>query len=54
MDATVEEALIRWQEEGNHQDKDILSMLISMDQAVVERKRVLKDHIPAYMVEGSR
>lgn len=51
MDLTAKEALQRWHTEGGHRDRDVLSMLISMDEAVDERKRTPKAHIPAYMVE---
>ena len=51
MDVTAKEALERWKTEEEHRDRDVLSMMISMDEAVDERKRVPKDHIPAFMVE---
>jgi cytochrome P450 len=51
MDVTAKEALSRWNSGGEHRDRDVLSMMISMDKAVDERKRVPKEHIPAYMVE---
>lgn len=51
MDVTAKEALERWKSDSEHRDRDVLSMMISMDQAVDERKRVPKEHIPAYMVE---
>jgi cytochrome P450 len=51
MDVTAKEALERWKTDSEHRDRDVLSMMISMDQAVDERKRVPKEHIPAYMVE---
>ncbi|KAK4621262.1 Cholesterol side-chain cleavage enzyme, mitochondrial [Fulvia fulva] len=51
MDVTAKDALSRWHSEGGHRDKDVLGMLLSMHEAVDERKRVPKDHIPAYMVE---
>jgi cytochrome P450 len=51
MDVTAKEALNRWSSSSEHRDRDVLSMMISMDKAVDERKRVPKEHIPAYMVE---
>ena len=51
MDVTAKDALERWTDEEEHRDRDVLSMLKSMDAAVDERKRVPNDHIPAYMVE---
>lgn len=52
MDITAKDALDRWSdEEGDHRDRDVLSMLMSMEANVDERKRVPHDHIPAYMVE---
>lgn len=51
MDVTAKEALERWKSDSEHRDRDVLSMMISMDQAVDERKRIPKEHIPAYMVE---
>ncbi|KAK4959165.1 hypothetical protein LTR10_003964 [Elasticomyces elasticus] len=51
MDITAKEALARWETEGEHRDRDVLSMLRSMDAATDERKRVPSSHIPAYMVE---
>ena len=53
MDVTAKEALARWEAEGEgeRRDRDVLSMLRSMDAAVDERKRVPSAHIPAYMVE---
>lgn len=51
MDVTAKEALARWESEPEHRDRDVLSMLRSMDAAEDERKRVPSEHIPAYMVE---
>ncbi|KAK4570473.1 hypothetical protein LTR86_002553 [Recurvomyces mirabilis] len=51
MDITAKEALRRWDEEGNHRDRDVLSMLRSMDDAEEKGARLPSDHIPAYMVE---
>lgn len=51
MDVTAKEALQRWDSDKQHRDRDVLSMLKSMDAAVDERKRVPNSHIPAYMVE---
>lgn len=51
MDITAKEALARWKEEGDHRDRDVLSMLLRMDEAENERKHVPSEHIPAYMVE---
>ena len=51
MDVTAKEALKRWDRKEEHRDRDVLSMLKSMDEAVDERKRVPNSHIPAYMVE---
>ena len=51
LDLTAKEALERWSSEKEHRDRDVLSMLKSMDEAVDERKRVPNSHIPAYMVE---
>ena len=51
MDITAKEALSRWATRSEHRDLDVLSMMISMDQAVDERKRIPRDHIPAFMVE---
>lgn len=51
MDVTAKEALERWQTGGEARDRDVLGMFISLDSAEDERKRVPKDHIPAYMVE---
>jgi len=51
MDVTATEALGRWDQREEHRDRDVLSMLKSMDAAEDERKRVPNSHIPAYMVE---
>ncbi|KAK3679202.1 hypothetical protein LTR78_000763 [Recurvomyces mirabilis] len=51
MDITAKEALKRWDEEGNRRDRDVLSMLRSMDDAEEKGARLPSDHIPAYMVE---
>ena len=51
MDITAKEALSRWATRSEHRDLDVLSMMISMDEAVDERKRIPRDHIPAFMVE---
>lgn len=55
MDVTAKEALARWSEEGgssgHRRDRDVLSMLMSMEENADERKRVPHEHIPAYMVE---
>lgn len=51
MDVTAKAALERWNSEKEHRDRDVLSMLKSMDAAVDEKKRVPNSHIPAYMVE---
>ncbi|KAE8372128.1 cytochrome P450 [Aspergillus bertholletiae] len=52
MDITAHEALTRWQTsaEGRH-DKDVLSMLQSMNQLEDPRKRIPSEHIPAFIVE---
>lgn len=51
MDVTAKDALERWQVRSEHRDRDVLSMLKSMDDAEDERKRIPNSHIPAYMVE---
>lgn len=51
MDVTAREALERWQSRTDRRDRDVLSMLKSMNDAEEERKRVPNSHIPAYMVE---
>ena len=51
MDVTAKDALARWESESEHRDRDVLSMLRSMDASMDERKRVPSSHIPAYMVE---
>ena len=51
MDVTATEALRRWDQREEHRDRDVLSMLKSMDAAEDGRKRVPNSHIPAYMVE---
>ncbi|KAG4444239.1 hypothetical protein IFR05_000336 [Cadophora sp. M221] len=52
MDITAREALERWvNNEDSRRDKDVLSMLQSMNDAENPLKRVPNDHIPAYMVE---
>ncbi|KAL1857769.1 hypothetical protein Plec18170_002993 [Paecilomyces lecythidis] len=52
MDITAREALSRWENnpEGRR-DKDVLSMLQSMNEAEDPKKRIPSDHIPAYIVE---
>jgi cytochrome P450 len=52
MDITAHEALARWQtqSEGRH-DKDVLSMLQSMNEAEDPLKRIPISHIPAFIVE---
>lgn len=51
MDVTAKEALKRWEVREEHHDRDVLSMLKSMNDAEEERKRIPNSHIPAYMVE---
>ncbi|KAM0718980.1 hypothetical protein Q7P37_006052 [Cladosporium fusiforme] len=51
MDVTAREALERWNTAGETRDRDVLGMFMSLDAAEDERKRVPKDHVPAYMVE---
>lgn len=51
MDVTAKAALERWKNRGEARDRDVLGMFISLDTAEDERKRIPKDHIPAYMVE---
>lgn len=54
MDVTAKEALARWQDrQGEHRDRDVLSMLKSMDNDAAEarKQRIPNSHIPAYMVE---
>lgn len=52
MDITAREALERWNKspDARHQ-KDVLSMLKSMNDSDDPRKWIPNDHIPAYMVE---
>lgn len=52
MDITAREALNRWLKhpESRH-DKDVLSMLQSMNVSEDPRKQIPSDHIPAYIVE---
>lgn len=51
MDVTAKDALHRWENRGEARDRDVLSMFISLDAAEDERKKVPREHIPAYMVE---
>ena len=53
MDITAREALTRWQKSSaaGRREKDVLSMLQSMNDAEDPLKRVPNDHVPAYMVE---
>lgn len=51
MDVTAKEALSRWENRGEARDRDVLSMFISLDETENEKKRIPRDHIPAYMVE---
>lgn len=52
LDITAKEALVRWDEKGAvRHDRDVLSMLQSMQDEEDPRKRIPNDHIPAYMVE---
>lgn len=53
MDITAREALARWESlpsTGRH-DKDVLSMLQSMNAVEDPSKRIPSDHIPAYIME---
>ena len=52
MDITAREALDRWNSRpDNRHQKDVLSLLQSMNNSDDPRKRIPNDHIPAYMVE---
>lgn len=52
MDVTAKEALTRWQEkDGKTHDKDVLSMLSSMQDLENPQNRIKPDDLPAYMVE---
>lgn len=51
MDITAREALERWSTAGESRDRDVLGMFMSLGAAEDERKRVPKEHVPAYMVE---
>lgn len=52
LDITAKEALKRWGERGDKRhDRDVLSMLRSMNEQEDPLKRVPSDHLPAYIVE---
>jgi cytochrome P450 len=52
MDVTAKEALARWNEkEVKTHDRDVLSMLSSMENLEDPQNRIKPDHLPAYMVE---
>ena len=52
LDITAKEALSRWDEKGpTRRDRDVLSMLRSMNDQEDPLKRVPSDHLPAYIVE---
>lgn len=52
LDITAKEALARWEERGTTKhDRDVLSMLKSMQDEEDPQKRLPNEHIPAYMVE---
>lgn len=52
LDITARDALARWVEHlESRRNKDVLSMLQSMNEAEDPRKRIPSDHTPAYIVE---
>lgn len=52
MDVTAKEALQRWNEKDvKTHNRDVLSMLSSMENAENPQDRIQPDHLPAYMVE---
>lgn len=51
MDITARNALARWETLPEHHDKDVLSMLQSMNAAEDPKRRIPPAHIPAYIVE---
>ncbi|KAJ5535559.1 hypothetical protein N7513_008745 [Penicillium frequentans] len=52
MDITAREALARWQlNPNNRHNRDVLSMLQTMNQSEDPLKRIPNAHIPAYIVE---
>jgi cytochrome P450 len=51
MDITAKEALSRWKPKSEYRDRDVLSMMLSMENATDGRKRVPKENITTYMVE---
>lgn len=52
LDVTAKQALQRWNEKpGTRHNRDVLSMLKSMEELEDPQKRLPNDHIPAYMVE---